>query len=68
MGVILLVGSTRLVRFLSFPSQRKRSNAEKNYGSRRSSTSSRGREPSPSAVIQAATLNHLLSSSSKEKA
>ncbi|CAI8606082.1 unnamed protein product [Vicia faba] len=64
-GVILLVGSTRLVRFLT-SSQRKRSNVEKNFGPRRS-TSSRTREPSPtSAVIQAATLNHLLSSS-KEK-
>lgn len=66
-GVILLVGSTRIVRSLPCSLQRKRSNAEKNYGPRRS-TSSRVREPSPSAVIQAATLNHLLSSSSKEKA
>ncbi|XP_004498870.1 probable magnesium transporter NIPA9 [Cicer arietinum] len=66
-GVILLVGSTRLVRLLACTSRRKRSNVEKNYGPRRS-TSSRTREPSPSAVIQAATLNHLLSSSSKEKA
>ncbi|KAK2398822.1 hypothetical protein P8452_06174 [Trifolium repens] len=66
-GVILLVGSTKLVRFLP-SSRRTRSNAEKNYGPRRS-TSSRVREPSPtSAVIQASTLNHLLSSSSKEKA
>ncbi|GAU34438.1 hypothetical protein TSUD_06490, partial [Trifolium subterraneum] len=66
-GVILLVGSTKLVRFLA-SSRRTRNNAEKNYGPRRS-TSSRVREPSPtSAVIQAATLNHLLSSSSKEKA
>ncbi|KAJ1423424.1 Magnesium transporter NIPA [Sesbania bispinosa] len=67
-GVILLVGSTRLVRFLRFSSLRfKRSNVDKNYGPRRSGTS-RTREPSPTAVIQAATLNHLLSSSSKEKA
>ena len=65
-GVILLVGSTRLLRFIT--SQQKRSNMEKNYGPRRSTTS-RVREPSPSsAVIQASTLNHLLSSSSKEKA
>nr|KYP58733.1 hypothetical protein KK1_014154 [Cajanus cajan] len=66
-GVILLVGSTRLVRFLSCSSRRKRSNVDKNYGPRRT-TSSRVREPSPSVVIQAATLNPLLSSSSKEKA
>jgi hypothetical protein len=66
-GVILLVGSTKLVRFLA-STRRTRSNAEKSYGPRRS-TSSRVREPSPtSAVIQASTLNHLLSSSSKEKA
>ncbi|XP_027330785.1 probable magnesium transporter NIPA9 isoform X1 [Abrus precatorius] len=67
MGVILLVGSTRLVGFLQCSSRRKRSNVDKNFGSRRAN-SSRVREPSPSAVIQAATLNHLLSSSSKEKA
>ncbi|KAF1886233.1 hypothetical protein Lal_00045463 [Lupinus albus] len=67
-GVILLVGSTRLVRFLTCSSRfSKRTNVDKNYGSRRPG-SSRAREPSPSAVIQAATLNHLLSSSSKEKA
>ncbi|KAF7830453.1 putative magnesium transporter NIPA9 isoform X1 [Senna tora] len=69
-GVILMVGSTRLVRFLPFRSRRfMRSSADKNYSPapRRSGTSSI-REPSPSAVIQAATLNHLLSSSSKEKA
>ncbi|XP_027354348.1 probable magnesium transporter NIPA9 isoform X3 [Abrus precatorius] len=67
-GVILLVGSKRLARFLPFSSQRsKRSSVDKNYGPRRSGTS-RIREPSPTAVIQAATLNHLLSSSSKEKA
>ncbi|KAK7383341.1 hypothetical protein VNO78_29018 [Psophocarpus tetragonolobus] len=66
-GVILLVGSTRLVRFLSCSSRQKRSNVDKSFGLRRAG-SSRVREPSPSAVIQAATLNHLLSSSSKEKA
>ncbi|QCD99146.1 DNA polymerase eta subunit [Vigna unguiculata] len=66
-GVILLVGSTRLVRFLSCSSRQRRSNVDKNFGLRRT-TSSRVREPSPSAIIQAATLNHLLSSSSKEKA
>ncbi|XP_019415859.1 PREDICTED: probable magnesium transporter NIPA9 isoform X2 [Lupinus angustifolius] len=55
-GVILLVGSARLMRLLKFPSHRFRR-----------SGSSRIREPSPTAVIHAATLNNLLSSS-KEKA
>ncbi|XP_054799044.1 probable magnesium transporter NIPA9 isoform X1 [Prosopis cineraria] len=69
-GVILLVGSRRLIRLLPSRSRRfMRSGADKSYstGPRRSGSSSI-REPSPSAVIQAATLNHLLSSSSKEKA
>ncbi|XP_057728538.1 probable magnesium transporter NIPA9 isoform X2 [Arachis stenosperma] len=61
-GVVLLVGSKRLVRFLRVPSRR-----FKNYGTRRVGTS-RIKEPSPTAVVQAATLNHLLSSASKEKA
>ncbi|MED6219746.1 hypothetical protein PIB30_038575 [Stylosanthes scabra] len=61
-GVVLLVGSKRLVRFLGFPSRRVR-----NYGTRRTGTS-RIKEPSPTAVIQAATLNQLLSSTTKEKA
>ncbi|RDX64697.1 putative magnesium transporter NIPA9, partial [Mucuna pruriens] len=58
LGVILLVGSTRLVKFLSCSSLRKRSNGDKNYGTRRA-TSSRVKEPSPSTIIQAATSNHL---------
>ncbi|KAL1315393.1 probable magnesium transporter NIPA9 isoform X2 [Arachis hypogaea] len=67
-GVILLVGSTRLVKFLSCSSGRtKRSNADKSYGARRPS-SLRIREPNPSTVIPATTLNHLLPSASKEKA
>ncbi|XP_020960902.1 probable magnesium transporter NIPA9 isoform X3 [Arachis ipaensis] len=67
-GVILLVGSTRLVKFLSCSSGRtKRSNADKSYSARRPS-SLRIREPNPSAVIPATTLNHLLPSASKEKA
>ncbi|XP_020212387.1 probable magnesium transporter NIPA9 [Cajanus cajan] len=66
-GVILLVGSTKIVRILRNSSQRLKSSVDKNYGPRRSGTS-RIREPSPTAVIQTATLNQLLSSSSKEKA
>ncbi|XP_047172335.1 probable magnesium transporter NIPA9 [Vigna umbellata] len=59
-GVILLVGSEKLVKFFRLSSHRfKRSNVDKNYGHRRSATS-RIREPSPTAVIQAATVNHLL--------
>ncbi|CAJ1973545.1 unnamed protein product [Sphenostylis stenocarpa] len=59
-GVILLVGSAKLVKFFQFSSPRiKSSSADKNYGHRRSTTS-RIREPSPTAVIQAATINHLL--------
>ncbi|KAL2346564.1 hypothetical protein Fmac_000564 [Flemingia macrophylla] len=66
-GVILLVGSTKIVRILRNFLQHHKSSADKNYGPRRSGTS-RIRESSPTAVIQAATLNQLLSSSSKEKA
>ncbi|KAJ7966408.1 Protein of unknown function (DUF803) [Quillaja saponaria] len=66
-GVILLVSSTRLVRLFPWPLRHFiRSNVDKNFGSRRSS-SARIKESNPSAVIQAATLHHLVSSS-KEKA
>ncbi|KAI4337154.1 hypothetical protein L6164_015602 [Bauhinia variegata] len=65
LGVILLVGSARLMRFLPLPSQRfSRSSVDKNY---RRAGSNRIRESSASAVIQAATLNSLITSS-KEKA
>lgn len=67
-GVILLVGSRRLVRLLPSRSRRlMRSNADKSYGPGPRRSGSSIRESNPSAVIQAATLNHLLSSS-KEKA
>ncbi|PON71710.1 Magnesium transporter NIPA [Parasponia andersonii] len=69
LGVILLVSSTRLVRLL--PRRLRRyvqSGVDRNFGARQSG-STRGRDPNPSTVIQAATLHHLIaSSSSKEKA
>ncbi|ESW08838.1 hypothetical protein PHAVU_009G078900 [Phaseolus vulgaris] len=59
-GVILLVGSAKLVKFFRLSSHSfKRSNVDKNYAHRRSAAS-RNREPSPTAVTQAATINHLL--------
>uniref|UniRef100_A0A5B6YL22 Probable magnesium transporter n=1 Tax=Davidia involucrata TaxID=16924 RepID=A0A5B6YL22_DAVIN len=67
-GVVLLVSSTRLVRYLPRPLRRfVQSGTERNFGSKRSG-SLRARESSPSAVIQATTLHHLISSPSKEKA
>ncbi|CAA0838052.1 Probable magnesium transporter NIPA9 [Striga hermonthica] len=62
-GVILLVTSTRLVRYLPRPWRRfVRSGVE-----RRQPGSIRTRETNPSAVIQTSTLHHLLSSPSKSK-
>ncbi|KAL3498660.1 hypothetical protein ACH5RR_041392 [Cinchona calisaya] len=66
-GVVLLVTSARLVRYLPRPWRRfLRSSVERNVGLRHSS-SIRSREPSPSTVIQASTLHHLITSP-KEKA
>ncbi|KAB1226282.1 hypothetical protein CJ030_MR1G003741 [Morella rubra] len=66
-GVILLVSSAWLLRHLPAPLRHFiPTGVEKNFGGRRSGTV-RGRETSPSAVIQAATLHHLISSPSKEK-
>lgn len=67
-GVILLVSSTRLLPYLPRPWRRfARSGPEKNFGLRQS-VSLRSRDASPSAVIQATTLHHLMTSPSKEKA
>lgn len=62
-GVVLLVSSTRLVRHLPRP-LRFFSGVERNFGLKRSgSLRARGGDSgNPSAVIQAATLHHLLSS------
>ncbi|XP_065019223.1 probable magnesium transporter NIPA9 isoform X1 [Musa acuminata AAA Group] len=68
LGVILLVSSTRLMALLPRPIRRHlRSNLEKNQNLRRSG-SVRAKDPSPSAVIQASTLHHLVTSPAKEKA
>ncbi|KAL2471971.1 putative magnesium transporter NIPA9 [Abeliophyllum distichum] len=67
-GVVLLVASTRLMRSLPKPWQHlARSGSERNFGVRQSA-STRTRDTNPSAVIQASTLHHLISPSSKEKA
>ncbi|KAK6161980.1 hypothetical protein DH2020_001821 [Rehmannia glutinosa] len=63
LGVILLVTSTRLVRHLPRPWRRfARSGVE-----RRQPGLARARDTNPSAVIQASTLHHLISSPSKSK-
>lgn len=67
-GVILLVSSTRVLRHLPRPLQHFiQSGVDRNFSLRRSG-SVRVRDTNPSAVIQAATLHHLISSSPKEKA
>ncbi|PSR91328.1 Magnesium transporter like [Actinidia chinensis var. chinensis] len=69
LGVVLLVTSTRLVRYLPRSLRRfmQGGAADRNFGLRRHG-SVHARDSSPSAVIQAATLHHLMSSPSKEKA
>jgi len=67
-GVILLVCSTRLLRHLPRPLRRFiQRGVDRNFSPRRSG-SVRLRDTNPSAVIQAATLQHLISSPPKEKA
>ncbi|CAI0448440.1 unnamed protein product [Linum tenue] len=67
-GVLLLVSSTRLLRHLPRPLRRfVKSGIDRNFTPSRS-TSMRAKDSNPSAVIQAATLHHLISSSSKQKA
>ncbi|KAI3468108.1 hypothetical protein Pfo_024771 [Paulownia fortunei] len=68
LGVILLVTSTRLVRHLPRPWRRfARTGVDRNFGLRQPG-SIRTRDTNPSAVIQASTLHHLISSPSKAKA
>ncbi|XP_009770654.1 putative magnesium transporter NIPA9 [Nicotiana tabacum] len=68
LGVILLVASTRLMRSLPRSWRRVlRSGVDKNLGLRQS-VQSRSRVTSPSAVIQASTLHHLIATPSKAKA
>ncbi|GAV56974.1 Mg_trans_NIPA domain-containing protein [Cephalotus follicularis] len=67
-GVILLVSSSRLVQHFRWPLPHFIPSAvEKNFSPKRSA-SLRVKDPNPSAVIQAATLHHLISSPTKEKA
>lgn len=67
-GVILLVASTRVVGILPRPWRRfVRSSGDRNLGVRHSSNI-RSRDASPSTVIQASTLHHLITSPSKAKA
>ncbi|XP_011019415.1 PREDICTED: probable magnesium transporter NIPA9 [Populus euphratica] len=66
-GVILLVSSTWLLRHLPQPLRHFTSSADRNFSLSRSG-SLRLKDPNPTAVIHAATLHHLISSPSKEKA
>lgn len=62
-GVILLVCSSRLLRYIPRPWRRtKRNGVDKNFGLRRAVSLHSSKDPSPSAVIQASTLHHLISS------
>ncbi|TYJ02313.1 hypothetical protein E1A91_A13G219100v1 [Gossypium mustelinum] len=68
MGVILLVSSTRLMRHIPWPLRNLIPSAvDRNFNLKRSG-SLRVKDPSPSAVIPAATLRHLISTPAKEKA
>ncbi|KAG6770504.1 hypothetical protein POTOM_026188 [Populus tomentosa] len=66
-GVILLVSSSWLLRHLPQPLRNLTSSADRNFSLSRSG-SLRLKDPNPTAVIHAATLHHLISSPSKEKA
>ncbi|RID42287.1 hypothetical protein BRARA_J02187 [Brassica rapa] len=67
LGVVLLVTSSRLIRHLPRSFRRSRqTSVERGFNIRRT-TSHTPKDTNPSAVIQAATLHHLLSSASKEK-
>ncbi|KAL6985547.1 hypothetical protein U1Q18_018923 [Sarracenia purpurea var. burkii] len=67
-GVLLLVTSTRLVRYIPRPLRRfMQGGVERNFGIKRHG-SLHARDSSPSAVIQATTLQNLMSFPSKEKA
>ncbi|ESQ41169.1 hypothetical protein EUTSA_v10014010mg [Eutrema salsugineum] len=67
LGVVLLVTSSRLIRHLPRSFRRSRqSSVERGFSIRRTA-SHVAKDTNPSAVIQAATLHHLLSTPSKEK-
>lgn len=69
LGVVLLVTSTRLVRYLPRPLRRfMPGGVDRNSSLRRhGSLHTTSRDSSPSAVIHATTLHHLMSSPPKEK-
>ncbi|KAM6559280.1 probable magnesium transporter NIPA9 [Cannabis sativa] len=69
-GVMLLVSSTRVLRLLPRRLRRAvQSGSDRSFGARQSGSVRGSRDPNPSTVIQAATLHHLIASSSaKEKA
>ncbi|CAL5363220.1 unnamed protein product [Camellia sinensis] len=68
-GVVLLVTSTRLVRYLLRPLRRIVQNSvDRNPGLKRQGLLHARDPTSPSAIIQATTLHHLMSSPSKENA
>ncbi|WZZ91510.1 hypothetical protein YC2023_120089 [Brassica napus] len=67
LGVVLLVTSSRLIRHLPRSFRRSRqTSVERGFNLRRTASHT-PKDTNPSAVIQAATLHHLLSSASKEK-
>ncbi|KAJ8442836.1 hypothetical protein Cgig2_016302 [Carnegiea gigantea] len=66
-GVVLLVSSSRLVRFLPGAGKRRMRGALDKSFSNKQSVSTRSKDPIPSAVIHTNTLHHLLSSPTKEK-
>ncbi|CAN1162637.1 Probable magnesium transporter NIPA9 [Linum perenne] len=66
-GLLLLVSSTRLLRHLPRSVRRFiKTGVDRNFTPSRS-TSMRGKDSNPSAVIQAATLHHLISSSAPKQ-
>ncbi|XP_056698467.1 probable magnesium transporter NIPA9 [Spinacia oleracea] len=67
LGVIMLVSSTRLVRFVPWSVKRTgRGGLEKSFSGKQPGLV-RTRDPNPSAVIHTNTLHHLLTSPTKEK-
>ncbi|XP_010536186.1 PREDICTED: probable magnesium transporter NIPA9 [Tarenaya hassleriana] len=66
-GVVLLVSSSRLVRHLPRSLRNSRQNSVDRVFNARRTPPHAMKDTNPSAVIQAATLHHLLSSPSKEK-
>lgn len=67
-GVILLVCSARLLQYIPRPWRRtKRAGVDKTFGLRRAVSLHSSKDSSPSAVIQASTLHHLISTPARQK-